>query len=451
MMGYLPVALGYPMPTWRVVLLIALICGVAVAAPGETAPREGQRLLESTAFIRAFWPSSAYRDAWKVWGLDQKPADYDRAFRTRYGLAEAPYANDGLPMGLRRANLLFGSGIGIDCMTCHGGELMGQGVIGMGNSSLDIHSLFTEMTAATGSPAQVPFQFSQARGTTEAGAFSVYLLGLRNPDLTLAERPRQLGVRDDSVEDVPAWWLLKKKSTMYYTGTTSTDSARSLMQFLMHPLTTRAEFDKAEPAFQKIRDYLKSIPAPKYPFAINHDRASVGRILFADNCAQCHGTYGENWTYPNKIIPIEKIGTDRKRYDNIRSQFAEAYAESWFAQDGHPVKDTVGYQAPPLDGVWATAPYLHNGSVPSVAALLDSSSRPKSFTRSFRTGADDYDEINLGWKFTPAAVPSPGTSGIDQRKVYDTTRPGQSNAGHPYGDALSPDERLAVIEYLKTL
>lgn len=439
------------MPTWRVVLPIALVCGVAAAAPRDAAPREGQKLLESTAFIRAFWPSSAYQSAWTTWGVDRKPADYGRAFRERYGLAEAPYANDGLPMGLRSANMLFGSGIGIDCMTCHGGELMGKGVVGMGNSSLDIHSLFTELTAATGSPVKVPFQFSQARGTTEAGAFSVYLLGLRNADLTLAEKPRELGVRDDSVEDVPAWWLLKKKSTMYYTGTTSTDSARSLMQFLMHPLTTRAEFDKAEPAFQKIRDYLKSIPAPKYPFAVDGKRASAGKLVFADNCAHCHGTYGDDWTYPNRIIPIEKIGTDRKRYDNIRSKFAEAYAESWFAQDGHAVKDTRGYQAPPLDGVWATGPYLHNGSVPTVAALLDSASRPKSFTRSFRTGAGDFDAANLGWKFTAVAPPSPGAPGIERRKVYDTSRPGQSNGGHTYGDSLSGEERLAVIEYLKTL
>ena len=439
------------MTTWRVALPIVLLCGVAAAAPREVVSREGQKLLESTAFIRGFWPSSAYQNAWKTWGVGRKPADYGRAFRERYGLAEAPYPNGDLPMGLRPANMLFGTGIGIDCMTCHGGELMGKGVVGMGNGALDIHSLFTEMTAATGSPVAVPFQFSRARGTTEAGAFSVYLLGLRNADLTLAPRPRELGVRDDSVEDVPAWWLLKKKKTMYYTGTTSTDSARSLMQFLMHPLTTRPEFDKAEPAFEKIREYLKSIPAPKYPFAIDETRAAAGKVVFADNCARCHGTYGDDWTYPNKIIAIDKIGTDRKRYDNIRAKFAEAYAESWFAQDGHPVADTAGYQAPPLDGVWATAPYLHNGSVPTVAGLLDSTSRPASFTRSFRTGAADFDEQNLGWKFAAAAPAPADAPGIERRKVYDTSRPGQSNAGHTYGDGLSVDERRAVIEYLKTL
>ena len=451
-MGRPPRNWAEPMPTRRIALLTLLALGVAGAAAPETPTpaREGQRLLETTAFIRGFWPTSAYGDAWKTWGVDQKPADYDAAFRARYGLAPAPYPNAGLPMGLRRAGLLFGPGVGIDCMTCHGGELMGKGVVGMGNSSLDIHSLFTELTAAAGSPAKVPFQFSQARGTTEAGAFSVYLLGLRNPDLTLAPKPRDLGVRDDSVEDVPAWWLLKKKSTMYYTGTTSTDSARSLMQFLMHPLTTRAEFDKAEPAFLKIREYLKSIPAPKYPFPVDAALAATGKEVFAANCARCHGTYGDDWTYPNKIIDIDKIGTDRKRYDNIRAQFASAYAESWFAQDGHRVEDTAGYQAPPLDGVWATAPYLHNGSVPTVAALLDSTLRPRSFTRSFRTGAADYDQANLGWKYAEVP-PAAGAPGIERRKVYDTARPGQSNAGHAYGDALSADERRAVIEYLKTL
>jgi hypothetical protein len=73
-------------------------------------------------------------------------------------------------------------------------------------------------------------------------------------------------------------------------------------------------------------------------------------------------------------------------------------------------------------------------------------------TRTYRTGVEDYDAVKLGWKINeldkPAAASLPA---IERRKIYDTTLPGRSNAGHRYGDSLSEEERMAVIEYLKTL
>ena len=70
----------------------------------------------------------------------------------------------------------------------------------------------------------------------------------------------------------------------------------------------------------------------------------------------------------------------------------------------------------------------------------------------FRTEEPDYDKTKVGWKIKILAE-SPGTEvpGYERRKVYDTTRPGRGNGGHTYGDRLSEAERMAVIEYLKTL
>ncbi len=432
-------------------LLAFALAPVEAAGPAAASAERGKAALEGTAFIPAFWPAAAYDNAWKSWGVAAKPADYDAAFRARYGLHPAPYPNGPLPMGLRKASLLFGTGVGIDCMTCHGGRILGESRVGLGNSSLDIQGLFTEMAAASGSPPRTPFAFGQVRGTTEAGAFSVFLLGLRNDDLSLAALPRDLGLRDDTCGDTPAWWTLKKKRTMYHTGTTDAKSARSSMQFLMHPLNTRADFDKHEAAFRDIREYLLTLDAPKYPFPVDAALAAAGKQVFADTCAKCHGRYEGTPTYPNKIVPIDDIGTDRKRYDNIRKTFAAAYNASWFAADGHPIPDTAGYQAPPLDGVWATAPYFHNGSVPTLAGVLDSKARPKVFTRSFETNEADYDKAGVGWVVREVPPPAAKTPGFERRKVYDTSKPGRSNAGHTYGDDLTPADRRAVVEYLKTL
>jgi len=83
--------------------------------------------------------------------------------------------------------------------------------------------------------------------------------------------------------------------------------------------------------------------------------------------------------------------------------------------------------------------------------VLDSKTRPAVFTRSFRTAEEDYDKEKVGWKVAEVPPPDAKLPGIERRKVYDTSKPGRSNAGHTYGDVLSDEERAAVIEYLKGL
>ena len=440
----------------RFASLLLLACATpAFAAEKELTPAErGYKALTGTAFIPAFWTPKAIPNAWKQWGVSEKPADYDAAVRERYGLHEAPYPNDGLPMGFRKAPRLLNTGVGIDCMLCHGGAIMGKSYVGLGNSALDVQAVFEELAKADGLSGTLPFTFTNVRGTSEAGGFGVYLLGFRNPDLSLRVPRKELGLRDDLCEDTPAWWLMKKKKTIYHTGATDSRSVRTLMQFMMHPLTKAKDFETHEPAFRDISQYLADMEPPKYPFAIDKDKAAKGEALFKANCAKCHGTYGEKWTYPNKVIALDEIGTDPNRHRGIAAAYGTEYSESWFGkeQPPKPLQMTAGYQAPPLDGIWATAPYFHNGSVPTLAGVLNTKARPKRFTRSFKTGEADYDKVKVGWKVTETRdPPSEKLAPIEQRKVYDTSKPGRANTGHTYGDDLTDAERGQVIEYLKTL
>ncbi len=444
------------------VVLIGLSLAFADSAKEteKSAAERGRETLTKRALNPALWSREAYDHVWKLWGVAERPADYDRAFRERYGLHPAPYPNTGLPMGLREAPSVLGfkNGIGTDCMMCHGGSIAGQSYVGLGNASLDMQALYHEMAAAEGvKRGATPFTFSNVRGTTEAGAMAVYLLEYRDADLNLTKRT-ELGYRTDLCEDPPAWWLLKKKKTMYHTGSTDARSVRSLMQFMLTPFNSGEYVKKQEPAFAGIQAFLLSLEPPKYPFAIDEKLAAKGKTLFHQTCATCHGTYGPDGSYPNKIIPLEKIGTDPTRAKGFTAKSKEHYDASWLAQevglDGKPYQtmDHGGYQAPPLDGVWATAPYFHNGSVPTVYHVLNSQARPKLFTRSYRTAKEDYDPAKLGWKITVLEeAPDPNLPAIEQRKVYDTTQPGRGNGGHPFGDKLTEDERMAVIEYLKTL
>ena len=109
-----------------------------------------------------------------------------------------------------------------------------------------------------------------------------------------------------------------------------------------------------------------------------------------------------------------------------------------------------GYVAPPLDGIWATAPYLHNGSVPTIEMVLESSKRPRFWQHEVSDASNEnsYNKNGLGWSHS---VLSSGKNSVADVRIYDTTLPGYSNAGHQFGDHLSSDERSAVIEYLKSL
>jgi hypothetical protein len=447
------------MTRWHlgIVLLLLPVCWAAAGKP--TPAERGREALLGRAFAPPVASAAGYDSLWKRWGLPAKPGDYAEAVGRRYGLHRAPYDNHGLPMGLRETRgLLGGQAVTVDCMLCHGGAIAGRSYVGLPNGSVDVQSLFDDLAAADGLPNPAPYHFSNVRGTFEAVATAEYLLAFRDADLNV-RLPTALGPLHDQVcEDTPAWWLLKKKKTMYHGGTIDAHSMRSLMTFMLSPLTSGDFIKKQEPTFHDIKAYLLTLEPPKYPFPIDRLRAERGRRVFERTCSRCHGTYGEHWTYPNKVIDVDVVGTDPALADTATEEGMTRYRATWFGQerrpDGelYPLPCRRGYQAPPLDGVWATAPYFHNGSVPTLYNVLNSKSRPRIYTRSYRTEEEAYDKVRIGWKVTVLEhAPDAKASGYERRKVYDTTQPGRHNTGHLFGDRLSEEERMEVIEYLKTL
>jgi mono/diheme cytochrome c family protein len=442
--------------------LIVLFLGGVGFVSGETpsaSPERGRAAVRGQPPLNPpLWSRRAFENVWKQWGAAEKPADYDDAFRQRYGLHRAPYENHGLPMGLHEAPGLLGKGITNDCLICHAGTIAGQTYIGLGNASVDIQSLLEEMNAAQGLKFKFPFHFSQTRGTIDPLTPTNFLMGLRDADLNLRVKQVRLDSRNDAASDPPAWWLIKKKKTRDWTGAIDARSTRVDLVNLLSPFNSGTYIKKQQPLFADIHAFLLRLEAPRYPFPIDQARAGQGRELFEQNCARCHGTYGPKWKYPNKIVPLAEIGTDRNLAESLSDKLAEHYNQTWLAKEigpeGKPFQFTAhqGYQAPPLDGVWATAPYFHNGSVPTVYHVLNSKARPKIYTRSYRTGREDYDPVKVGWKVTVLdRSPEAKMSGAERRKIYDTTRPGHGNGGHTFGDDLTEEERAAVIEYLKTL
>ena len=438
-------------------LLNADLSAAETAPPDPGAVERGRIALTATSHLAPAWSADAYEkitSVWKTPAPDPKTdrAAYDAAVYARYGLSPAPYPNDGLPMGIRRATSRDGrtTGIQLDCMICHGGSIGGTSYVSVGNSQLDLQEFLSDLTMAD-SGRKIPFLFTlnTARGTVNAEQVAAVLLAARNSDLSRRRFPLLLGAKFPEM-DVPAWWLLGRKTTMYSDGRTDARSVRANMQFLLGELSLD-EFKALEPTFRDIQAYLNSLKPPKYPFPIDIDRAERGQSIFKKTCARCHGTYGPDGVYPNKIVPLDVVKTDPARALGMSITLLRHYNSTWFAEH-YPAREDGehGYQAPPLDGVWATAPYLHNGSVPTIDALLNSKTRPARFLRPPSTAFEHYDTEALGWK-APPFDPTVEPKSPEARYQVDTARFGLGNGGHTFGDKLTEEERRDVIEYLKTL
>lgn len=239
--------------------------------------------------------------------------------------------------------------------------------------------------------------------------------------------------------DIPAIWRLDDRDgqALHLSGEALTPNAVVTLSAVGIASLPFKDFKDRN---ARIEAYLRKLQPPAYPFGVDADLAARGGELFAANCADCHAAGGSR---VGTVIPLDEIGTDPGRSDSFDTDDAERANRRFrlLGVDDSEFTAASGYVARPLSGVWLLAPYLHNGSVPHLRALL---SPPAERPRSFYRGHDVYDQTNIGF-----------ASGADTAAAgawrYDVDVRGNSNAGHVFGTTLSADEKAALIEYLKTL
>ena len=363
--------------------------------------------------------------------------------------------------------------VGPNCLTCHAAPILGQVIVGLGDTYQDFTVDYAQQANAAQLLVTDPMEkLELAKFISRANALSPNIrtatIGVTPADniaaVLIAHRDRNTLAWSDTPllklpmpkvvvpVDVPPWWRMSKKNAMFYTGAGRGDHARTMMTASTLCVDSVDIAKSIDAYFPDVRAWIETLAPPKYPLAIDAAIAGKGKGVFDQTCARCHGTYGAGATYPNLVIPLVDIGTDAILATGA-VQFADAYVkwfnESYYGQIAH-IDSQKGYYAPPLDGIWATAPYFHNGSVPNLAMVLDSTKRPQFWSRTYRS--DDFDPTSVGWNFTALAAGQDAEPNATKRKkIYDTTKIGYANVGHTYGDLLSTDDRAAVIEYLKTL
>ena len=292
---------------------------------------------------------------------------------------------------------------------------------------------FGSLIKAAPIPDEVPAFTAMENRTGAAGVTDGLGLGVA----VSAEATGTSGINTHlGFQDPPAWWTIRHKDMTYTDGAGQVGGYRTMMSTLTVfglPLSELIALDKE---FQDIAQYLLSLPAPRWEdtdFEMpTPELVTAGAALFDAECASCHA-------YPQQVVAV---GTDPVRDERL-GEAEVAYLNTQLISEEHAMTARVGYLAQPLIGIWASAPYLHNGSVPTLAALLDPDQRPDQWVAS---GEYDPAAVGLSW-----GVPEPTGDPVLDAQIHDASREGLGNQGHTFGASLTEDERAALLAYLKTL
>lgn len=293
------------------------------------------------------------------------------------------------------------------------------------------------------------------------------------------------------------WWLMKYKVRDYWYGDGGVaDAAHFSLNFTTAHAGVNEDHAAHVASTAKALAFARETQSPVFPGALDASLVQQGADIFhgrkapADPstfkaCFQCHGTYTKksasadfskpgSWSVEYKgSEQLRNVGTDPK-YNEIVQKYRpiadhigklKAYYAAQGTPELFPNDDPLtgkGYIPPPLVGVWATAPYFHNGSVPTIEAVLNSELRPEIWARD--QSPYDYDLKHVGLEYASLSRPEydagaekaaathyRSKAALDQMFIYDTKGFGRGNMGHTFGDSLSTGERTAIIEFLKSL
>ena len=398
-----------------------------------------------------------------------------------YGFVYEP--NHDLPIGISRRFRLGLDQVGLNCSVCHTGIVRGAPgeqpkiIPGMPAHQLDLYAFLKGLVGCSLDPRLtagnvvdklkesgesmgimerliLPTAIGQVRTQTQdlankigilldspspwgrgrVDTFNPYKAIQLNWDLSKLPPDELIGAAD-----FPQLWNQAPREGMHlhFDGNNTSVDERNLSAALgAGVLPTTVDYE----SLSRIHDWIQKLPPPKYPWYIDNAKADRGKAIYEKECASCHA-FGSSKV--GTVEPIESVNTDPFRMNAYTYIFS---TNQWALYPESPerfthFRKTYGYANVPLDGVWARAPYLHNGSVPTMWDLLmDPKDRPKSF----HNGYDVYDKKNMGFITTGPEAEQAGTP-------YDTSLKGNGNGGHLWGVKLPTDQKWDLIEYMKTL
>jgi len=404
------------------------------------------------------------------------------------------------------------------CATCHVGDLFGRPVVGMTNRRAKANEFFhlaqgffpdipaetfQQLTGATDDEIAMFARTQEHFGAVAAKEPEVLGLdtSLAQVGLSLAKRGLDTyATRDPQLEGNPrsnplstfvadskpaVWWTLKHKTRWLADGSIVSGNP-IFTNYLWNELGRGTDLDDLEQWMRDNREGIDALTAavfateaPRYADwfgaeAIDEAAAMRGQAHFEAMCSECHGSYDKGWDAEDagsrapadrlatvavryhEQTPVMDVGTDPQRAEGM-THFAERLNELAISKWMKTVVEVQdGYVPPPLTGIWARYPYLHNQSVPTLCALLTpAADRPSSFWMGPSADAEtDFDDDCVGFP-TGDEVPVSWTD--DPHAYFDTTQPCLSNEGHEAmlldggEEILDAQGKADLIAFLKTL
>jgi len=449
----------------------------------------------------------------KFYGTGMLPSPPNRDVDANVALGQSVFERDGA---------LLSNG---NCFACHAGAVNGNVVAGLGNNAImqspprpegtPTPNMF-KLAAALKNDAEkkvMSDMMKRRKGVSPVipettnrgdnfGPFAVWARGAQLSDpakkgLVAGDEQSDLValIEDNMVPPVDPmpWWLMKYKVRDYWYGDGNpSDAAHFSFNFTSTQPGANEHHASHVASTAKALAFARETQSPIFPDSLDAALVEQGADIFHGRtapedatafkaCFECHGTYTKNPSQPDLSIPgawtvaydgseeLKKVRTDPEYNDVVQklrpiSKHINELA-TYLTAELAPVYNHLegkGYVPPPLVGVWATAPYFHNGSVPTITAVLNSSERPEIWAREQSPFVYNLEEIGLMYDEVTrkdyeacaeksAAAPYKSKTSLDQMFIYDTTGFGRGNMGHTFGDSLTTNERTAIIEFLKSL
>ncbi len=374
----------------------------------------------------------------------------------------------------------------LGCAGCHAGRAAGVLVPGLGNKTIDPFRIGTTLLKVQGVwknfintkiESDPNYAYVHEKAMTFAGV-------LADPDISNLTR----GLVPDSViktffyrdtntpygpeigrtqVKVPSLWGFaeKRKVGVFADGSLSSENYSWAFGAELMASDSGEHLRASLPKLKHFVDnVVGNLLPPKYPFEIDLEKAALGKPIVETNCFGCHGNHSRDpqgfpiYETP-RLIPQNAVGTDPQRLDYGNSlwvDLAEQGSIGDLIKFNHDFFN-YGYFAPKLWGIWSRFPYLHNGSVPTLYHLfVEPSQRPIVFSMEDAGELWRYDKVYGGLTTyrNPVEVDTKALKAEwGDRDLYYIYREEHSNQGHyfPFMENWSYDDRINVIEYLKTL